>query len=552
MIAPRRWRAPQEDRAVLALPPVAEVGPLVAANRQRLEKARCDFLGRALADLQAQARRTALDAARQYLLQAGEPLPPGDSSSLLLAGHQPELFHPGVWIKNFALNRLARAHGLTPINLVVDNDTVKSTALKIPHSSWIYEEEAGGAHRLPKPALVPFDHLADEIPYEERQVQDEAQFANFPAQAATVTRDWDFQPILPTFWAEVCCQGERTRLLGERFAAARRTFERRWGCHNFEVPVSALCQTEPFAWFILHLLAHLPRFHALYNACLKDYRRTYCIRSRAHPVPDLAAESDWLEVPLWAWRPDRPRRGRLMARLSRDRVELRVGAATWPELPLDPEQGVAAWRDLERQGYKLRSRALTNTLYARLLLADLFIHGIGGGKYDELTDEIARRFYGFEPPAYLVLSGTLRLPFHTFAVGPDDCRWLARELRDIESNPQRHLLEDWNALLPTPARELANQKQHWIAQQAQTPAERRERFHVLKNLTDQLQPFVAGEAGQVRERLTRWTHQVQVNAVLRRRDYAFCLFPEEPLREFLAGAPEDRQKPTETLSGPVT
>ena len=50
-------------------------------------------------------------------------MPDASADSLLLAGHQPELFHPGVWVKNFALNGLARRHGATPLNLVVDNDT---------------------------------------------------------------------------------------------------------------------------------------------------------------------------------------------------------------------------------------------------------------------------------------------------------------------------------------------------------------------------------------------------------------------------------------------
>ena len=59
---------------------------------------------------------------------------------------------------------------------------------------------------------------------------------------------------------------------------------------------------------------------------------------------------------------------------------------------------------------KVRSRALTNTLFARLFLSDLFIHGIGGGKYDELTDDLIRRFYGIEPPEFLILSATRLLP----------------------------------------------------------------------------------------------------------------------------------------------
>ena len=43
------------------------------------------------------------------------------------------------------------------------------------------------------------------------------------------------------------------------------------------------------------------------------------------------------------------------------------------------------------------------------MLSDLFIHGIGGAKYDELTDQIICRFFGFEPPGFVALSATQRL-----------------------------------------------------------------------------------------------------------------------------------------------
>ena len=67
-------------------------------------------------------------------------------------------------------------------------------------------------------------------------------------------------------------------------------------------------------------------------------------------------------------------------------------------------------RALEARGIEIRPRALITTMYARLFLSDLFIHGIGGAKYDELTDAIIRRFFGIEPPAYMTVTGTVRLP----------------------------------------------------------------------------------------------------------------------------------------------
>jgi hypothetical protein len=495
-----------------------------------LAQARVDILGRSLADLRPWAREAAVVAAREYLHQAGEPLPDTDPSSLLLAGHQPELFHPGVWVKHFALNGLAHRHQATPLNLVVDNDIVKTTGLRLPdlHGLSNSGPEVVTAH------VEPFDRWDGEFPYEERQVLDEQLFASLPERAAAFLKGWDADLLLPAFWKEAQRQASRTPLLGERIAAARRALERSWGCHNLEVPVSRLCQTEPFAWFACHLLAHLPRFHEIHNACLREYRSLHGLRSRSHPVPDLSADGDWLEVPLWAWRSERPQRGRLRARATAAGVELRVGGDRWPTLPLsgtgDPRKAVAGWLDLKRQGFKVRSRALTNTLYARLFLGDLFIHGIGGAKYDELTDEIIRRFYEFEPPGYMVLSATLRLPLPALPVRGDEHRRLAHYLHDLRCNPQRHLS---NGHVSDPrAVALANEKQEWIARQPQTARGRQERFRILKQLTTHLRPYLTDRESRTEHELREGERKLQINALLQRRDYAFCLFPESVVRPF--------------------
>ena len=58
-------------------------------------------------------------------------------------------------------------------------------------------------------------------------------------------------------------------------------------------------------------------------------------------------------------------------------------------------------------------------MFARYLLGDLFIHGIGGAKYDELGDAIAGEFFGIEPPSYLTLSMTLWLDLGTDPASPE-------------------------------------------------------------------------------------------------------------------------------------
>jgi hypothetical protein len=524
---PRRLRAPQQHGAIVAEPPLGDAEELVAANRQRLASINLHLLGRPSADLRRQARHDAVATAKEYLQQAGEPAADYGDSSLLMAGHQPELFHPGVWVKNFALNGLAKALGATPVNLIVDNDTAKATSLRIPAL-------ASPENPWPHAVSLPYDHWTGEVPYEERRVSDEGLFATLPERARPILQEWGVVPLLRAFWAEAGRQAERSPLLGERLVAARRAFERCWGCHNLELPVSRLCRTEPFAWFGCHLLSDLTRFHAIYNSCVQAYRRRYGIRSRNHPVPDLAREGDWLEAPFWAWRAGRKERGRLLVRRTDTALALRVDAEPWPELPAganqDPAALVREWQRLEQHGFKIRSRALTNTLFARLFLADLFIHGIGGGKYDELTDEIARRFYGQEPPRYLVLSATLLLPLPTFLALPAECRRLARELRDLSYNPQRHL--DDAAPVSSSALDLAAEKQAWIAQPPAHKRARRERFQVLRELSQKLRTFVTDRIRTVEQEMLRCDRELQANAVLQRRDYAFTLFPEAMLRSF--------------------
>jgi hypothetical protein len=566
----RRLQAPTEHEHILAAPPLAETGRLLADNRRRFNTPDINFFDRPWTEIRRQAQQEAIAASKNYLTQAGEPLPPSNSTSLFLAGHQPDLFHPGVWIKNFALCGLAKSFGVTPFNLIVDSDAAKATSIRVPAlagsasarselrpgsvsaRSGIRGADASGSKILMDPdqvklLTIPLDRWTREVPYEELRVLDEATFAGVESQVTPILQAWGVTSIFGRFWQTVMGQRQRTDILGERLAGARRVFERQWNCHNWELPVSRLCRTPSFATFACHLFAHLPRFQMIYNESIRNYRRRYGVRSRSHPVPALTNENGWLETPFWAWRTDQPRRRPLLARPTDTGIELRLENETIGVLPRLAgaefskqrfnESAVAGWQQFEAQGFKIRSRALITTLYARMFLGDVFIHGIGGGKYDELTDEIIRRFYHFEPPTYLVLSGTLHLPLSIFPAKPDECRRLARDLRDLHWNPQSYLNEKPHARSelqqPNPElRELLAKKAEWIARQPADAPQRQERFQMLRQLTTALHAFGKEEEELLQGKLIRCRREVQANRILQGREYAFCLHPEETLRPF--------------------
>lgn len=503
-----RWVAPKEDGAVLIDPPGDRVEELLQTNRQRLSQARTKILGQSLAECRSESRSVIAHLAIGPKAQFEKPI--------IATGHQPDFYHPGVWIKNFAINGLARRAGAHSLNVNIDTDTRKSASIAFP----IVSTEPRGV----RVQSIPYDSSEHEAVFFTARIQDRARFQKFPIAAGPLWEEWPFRPFLPTFWDTLLgvltrnedhhgqAGRESVPLFSAAVANARRAFEARWDGGNLESDARLMA---PELRFVPHVLLDLPRFHAVYNECVREYRRRHHLRSRSHPVPELAAESDWLEAPLW-WVDNSGHRHRVFVRQTSSRIELRSG----------PKHVEAGTRLTELQPL-LREyclRALMTTMYLRLFVADLFIHGIGGAKYDEVTDDIIHRYFGIEPPEYMVVTGTLRLPFPRFPATQATRQQLWRQLRDLRWHPEQYLD------VPNP---LAEQKRRWLAREPQTAGERKTRYRELLNLTEMMRPAVANEIAAVEAQLARCDEELAANEILSRRDYSFVLYPEEKLRRFL-------------------
>src|SRR5512135_2796067 len=105
-----RLRAPAADGALLAEPPLDQAEARLVENVERLTRWDHDFQGRRAGRLRALVRHQALGTARAYLARAGldSPALPTAPECLVVTGHQPDLYHPGVWVKNFAAAGIAR------------------------------------------------------------------------------------------------------------------------------------------------------------------------------------------------------------------------------------------------------------------------------------------------------------------------------------------------------------------------------------------------------------------------------------------------------------
>lgn len=509
----RHYRVPRADNTALVEPPLAEL-----ALRPPCPGMRIDFGGESLGDVRAAARRDLLAAATRYTSAYREaPRLPGDDGPVMLTGHQAELYHPGVWFKNFMLDRLAHRRGGIGIHLVIDTDDMHPPSAGVPT----------GSLAAPRIENVPLDAPGPSMAVEQRTVLDESLFRSFGKRATGAIAPLVAEPLIEHWWPTVVEASERNGgKLGLAIAQGRHALEAAWGLQTLELPMSECCQLPVFHQFAAWMLEHAGDVRQAYNGALADYRRAHGLRSSAQPMPNLPVEGDWIETPFWVYRDDAPARRAVFVRRGAGEIEL-TNRSDW-QVRLSLADLAEGLRSVARQGIKLRTRALTTTLMARLLLGDLFLHGIGGAKYDEVTDDLARRLWGCPPPPYLTLSATLELPIEHPTVTEADLASVRRDQRDLEWHP-----ENWLPQQPSPAAtEAAAAKAHWV-RTAKTPANAGERHRAITAANAVLRDEAATTSQELHARLERLTREYRATSVLESRDYAFCLFPEDNLRRRL-------------------
>lgn len=526
LFAPRHYRAPRDNHSALVDPPGSQIHHWLTDDQATAALRETE----PLASWRPIARAEMFALARAYTSQyrdlttavtAPTISTASASPTFILSGHQPQLFHPGVWFKNFALSALAQQHQAIGINLIIDNDNAKTLAIRVP----------GGTVTAPHVVGVSFDQATAEMPFEERQLVDRGCWESFPQRVSAELNSLVTNPLVSTWWPEVVQQSRRTANVGQALSASRHQLERQWGLETLEVPLSWLCETRSFRQFALQLLLEPERLHQAYNGALATYRTVYHLRSHAHPVPDLTRDGDWFEAPFWLWSERDPRRRRLFVRRTAGGMECTDRAqlhCRWTS-PTDAgevagAEQLAMW---SQQGVRLRPRALLTTLYARLLLADLFLHGIGGGMYDQVTDLFGAKFWGVAPAPFATLTATLRLPIDHPVATDEDVRALNQRLRDAWFHPERYV-----AGSDAGVAELVQQKRHWYEQQLPRGT-RLARHRMIEAVNETLRTHLVALRDRWLVERTELVQRSRRHALLASREFAFCLFPEEELRRVL-------------------
>ncbi len=272
------------------------------------------------------------------------------------------------------------------------------------------------------------------------------------------------------------------------------------------------------------------RFRRVYNDAADHYRAWHGIRSFAHPVPNLGRDGDWIELPLWVYGNDHPVRRPVWIRRHAGQIELsdrRGDGSGQPSIFLPAADRDAAAEVLAGAAspeFKLRPRALMTTMFARLLLSDLFLHGIGGGKYDQLADRIICHFFHITPPALQVVSATVRLPGQDRdPERPRAMQTLQRRIRDT-----RYHGEQWVDGSNHENQRLTQQKRELL--QTIPPQGERAAWHrEISNINRALSRKLQSQRQEMQAELQRLRLEASEEQVLASRELSFCLYPLDEL-----------------------
>lgn len=498
--------APEADGAILVWPGDFSLADMAIRNRERLRKAEVLLLDRPLS------------AWRQPIC---------DAAPVIMAGHQPDFIHPGVWVKHPAATRIAARLGGEARYLLVDSDVPDRLRLEWPVMG---EQGLQRAFALAPPSGA---GLA---------------FEQFPTVAigawteCLAAPDLGSRGVMEVF-ADAFLNGEGRATLGSdyvsRWISGVQAIEQSLGLSSPSyVRVSEIFDghsavSEAALALASHLVIHARQFAACYNTALAGYRTRRGIRGRQHPIPDLFVSPERVELPFWLIDQAGPRRRMQVSQLSDGEARLLAGDDVIATVEL--KQLRSQPRELIRAlgvDKGIRPRALAVTMFSRLLACDLFIHGIGGAKYDQITDEIIRGFLGIEPPAYACASATLRLPLGVHAVTRQDVLNARRLLRDIRYNPQRFL----HSASGSAHHQLESERAKAIAA-AQTLAQhspddhraRRLAFERIRELNKMLYSAVLTVESDLRGQLTSLEERLRHNALALTREWFFALHAPERL-----------------------
>lgn len=421
----------------------------------------------------------------------------------IMAGHQAQLWHPGILTKDLLALALADQLGGVATHLVVDQDVHPTLALDVP----IKADHGIAVKTLTLASTLRHVPTGFQPPVNSRDMLAALdEFCHRHRLAPGITLNH-----LRVAIQHVICSEYTT--LATQVAAINDAIRRQMvGVEITSRLTSELSQTSAVGDLVAAMLDDPLRAAGTYNRAASAF-------ADAGIEPMLIAR-EWVELPLWACRWNKPR-----APVFADIASSRAMLIHKDGQPIDRDQ------------WQIMPRALTMTLACRRSETDLFVHGLGGGQYDRITEQWANDWLGetIAPMATATADVVLDLGINT-ATKADLAHaiWYAHHL---PHNLHRH--PAWSD------HPLSMEKRQLLAQ-INTSRDRRKKramFQRIHQINDTLTALASDAIAQASEQLQATRQAIEHRALLSRRDWACVLYPDDDLKRLRQRVQQSLRKP---------
>jgi len=463
-----KYSVPKHHNEKLISPPFEELGAAVESNRRRMEGYTFTIAGLSFPAFRRMARDEVLS------LYGGGPV--------VLSAHQPGIPHMGVVEKLRLLQTLSAGNFAS--HIVLDTDEIEDVRAIIPLTRngdretkefYLYRSDIPRAiFTIPAPRKEALGGTFSEM----------ARCLESTGSKSIVSSFQRFRKIDEDVY-------DHDSNLGSLLASYLRRFFDYKGIR--ETTMSSICRTESWRAFARSVTDNIDGFSKAYNGCLGQFRKERNIKTPHSPFPDLLRSGEKIELPFWS-----------------------VGEGGRRSRPFVIESGeMVDARGEKTGGSFLLPRAMTFTIFARLFLCDLFIHGTGGGNYDRATDMIIREYFGVEPPAYCVTTATVYPDLPMDREIELKIQRLKKELREIKQHPEKYAG-------PSRAATLLEEKARITS--SRSGKLDRETHLRIKEINEKLRREAAGPIKEAERKLMKLERAEEAERPWRRRDFPYFIY----------------------------
>lgn len=510
---------PKQINTIFAYPEYSSWESLM--RRNRLAKRKLPSL--------LEFRKELLIIATNYTHEITELVcPEAMSENIIVTGHQATWHHCGIFAKNLITSKFAQQVKGCCIHLVLDHD-ICDTAMILPKAdedgNWFFQK-------------IEIEDGQTSIPLEFRPPPKMEKIKTLIEAVTKSDRERFCSNIWPEYIKVNSGQMPDFKNVADFITCFQSMLNSALGINMIYLSVTKLSESNCFVDFVASIILRAYEFARSYNDAISQLIKKRAINnSETIWKLKIAPSKKTVELPFWLVSPKGKRTSLYVKSDKNSKIIIGTISDTVCSLCVQDngEKNKQLKDTLNRYGYLLRPKAVTLTLFVRLFLADWFVHGIGGGLYESITNYIIEDYYGIKELGFGIATATLTLPLsNSTTITTEGITRLKQQLRDIKYNPERFIKSP--ILRNKTVKFLIEKKKNLIdfaGNRNKSATTRKSAWTSICEVNKNLLKYIEQSPQDIKRKIELSKKHKLSRQVLNHREFFFGLFPEKLLRNML-------------------